>query len=47
MAGIEAIVGGSSQSYLEEFNRARAEAIERLKEEAAKIGANAVLSMDF
>lgn len=47
VAGIEAIVGGASQTYLEEFNKARNEAIERLKENAARVGANAVLSVDF
>jgi uncharacterized protein YbjQ (UPF0145 family) len=47
VAGIEALVGGSSQAYLEEFNKARDEAIERLKENAVKMGANAVIGVDF
>jgi len=47
VAGIEALVGGSSQAYLEEFNKARDEAIERLKENAVRMGANAVIGVDF
>jgi uncharacterized protein YbjQ (UPF0145 family) len=47
MAGLRSIAGGEIKEYVVMLNDARNLAMERLKEEAAKVGANAVLDMKF
>jgi uncharacterized protein YbjQ (UPF0145 family) len=47
VAGIESIFGGEITSYVSELENARRESLQRLMENARKMGANAVLSMDF
>jgi uncharacterized protein YbjQ (UPF0145 family) len=47
MAGLKNIVGGELKGYTELLDDARSEAIERMKSEAAAIGANAVLNVRF
>ena len=47
VAGIEALVGGRGSAYLAELEKARNEALEELKVNAAKMGANAVVAVDF
>jgi len=47
IAGIEALVGGRSEAYIEELKKAREEALRDLVNEAAKLGANAVVGVDF
>ncbi len=47
VAGFEAMLGGEVRSFTSEMEKARVEALERLKENAAKMGANAVLRMDI
>jgi uncharacterized protein YbjQ (UPF0145 family) len=47
MAGLKNIVGGELKSYTELLNEAREEAIERMKAQAAAIGANAILNVRF
>ena len=47
VAGIEAIVGGRSETYIVELKKARDEAIQDLMREAASRGANAVVGVDF
>jgi uncharacterized protein YbjQ (UPF0145 family) len=45
IAGVRGVVGGEVSSYTKLMLTARAEAIDRLRQEAARIGANAVISM--
>lgn len=46
-AGIRDIVGGRSGAYEEELRKARQIAIEEMSEEAAGLGANAVIGVDI
>lgn len=46
-AGLKNIVGGEIKAYTELLSEARDIAIERLKENAAKMGADAVVMMRF
>ncbi|MCJ7632035.1 heavy metal-binding domain-containing protein [Candidatus Bathyarchaeota archaeon] len=47
VAGIQGMFGGEITSYVSELENARRESLQRLMENARKIGANAVLSTDF
>ena len=47
ISGIQALTGGKGTAYAEEIEKARKEALEDLKNEARKLGANGVLSIDF
>lgn len=47
VAGIQSMFGGEITSYVSELENARRESVERLMENARKIGANAVLNTDF
>jgi uncharacterized protein YbjQ (UPF0145 family) len=47
VAGIEGLFGGEVTSYSSECEKARQESLDRLVENARKIGANAVVSVDF
>ncbi|MCR1900788.1 heavy metal-binding domain-containing protein [Ligilactobacillus apodemi] len=46
-AGLKSIVGGEIKGYTKMLNNSRHEAIERLKKEAADMGADAVVMMRF
>lgn len=46
-ASLKNLVGGELRSYTDLMNAARAEAIERMTQEAAALGANAVLNVRF
>ena len=46
-AGIRNIVGGRSNSYEEELNKARTNAMRELEERAQRMGANAVVGIDI
>ena len=46
-AGVRDIVGGRSASYEKELGRAREIAMRELEDEAAKLGANAVVGVDI
>jgi uncharacterized protein YbjQ (UPF0145 family) len=46
-AGLKSLVGGEIKSYTTMLSDAREEAINRMKEEAEKRGANAVVSVRF
>lgn len=46
-AGIRDIVGGRSGSYEKELRKAKAAALEALQEEAAELGADAVIGVDL
>ena len=46
-AGIEGIFGGEVTAYTSECEKARRESLNRLIEDARRIGANAILSVDF
>jgi uncharacterized protein YbjQ (UPF0145 family) len=47
VSGVQAITGGKGTAYAKEIEKARKEALEDLKNEAKKLGANGVLSIDF
>jgi len=47
LAGIEAAIGGRAESYIVELKKARDEAIQDLIREASRLGANAVVGVDF
>jgi uncharacterized protein YbjQ (UPF0145 family) len=47
ISGIQALTGGKGTAYAEEIEKARKEALEDLKNEAKKLGANGVLSINF
>jgi uncharacterized protein YbjQ (UPF0145 family) len=47
ISGFQALTGGKGTAYAEEIEKARKEAIQNLKNEAKKLGANGVLSIDF
>lgn len=46
-AGIRDIVGGRSAAYEKELRKAKAIAIDEMKEEARSLGANAVVGVDL
>jgi uncharacterized protein YbjQ (UPF0145 family) len=46
-AGLRSLVGGEIHEYTELLNQSREEALDRLKEHALALGANAVVSMWF
>ena len=46
-AGIRDIVGGRSAAYEQELRKAKAIAIDEMKEQATRLGANAVLGVDL
>jgi uncharacterized protein YbjQ (UPF0145 family) len=47
IAGIESMIGGEVTAFSYEIEKARAEAIDRIRAKAAALGANAVLSVDI
>ncbi len=47
MAGFKNMVGGELKSYTELLNESREQAVERMKEQARQLGANAVLNIRF
>ncbi|MFB0551524.1 MAG: YbjQ family protein [Nitrososphaeria archaeon] len=46
-AGIESMFGGEVTAYTSEIEKARAEALERMKNRAVEMGANAVIGLDI
>jgi uncharacterized protein YbjQ (UPF0145 family) len=46
MAGFESMVGGEVTSFTSEMEKARWEAIERVKSRAIAVGANAIIGLD-
>ena len=46
-AGIRDIVGGRSAAYEEELRKAKTIALDEMQEEAARMGANAVVGVDL
>jgi uncharacterized protein YbjQ (UPF0145 family) len=47
MAGFKNIIGGELKGYSELLQESRAEALDRMKAQAEKIGANAILNVRF
>lgn len=47
MAGLKNVFGGELKGYTELLNESRAEAVERLKQHAASMGADAVVNVRF
>ena len=46
-AGLRSIIGGEIHEYTELLNQSREQALDRLKEHAQALGANAVVSVQF
>jgi uncharacterized protein YbjQ (UPF0145 family) len=46
-AGVRDIVGGRSAAYEKELKRAKAIALQEIEEEAAALGANAIIGLDL
>ncbi len=46
-AGLRSIIGGEIHEYTELLNQSREQALERLKEHAKALGANAVINVQF
>lgn len=47
MAGLKNTFGGELKGYTELLNESRQESIERMKQQAAQVGANAVINVRF
>jgi len=47
MAGLKNIVGGELKGYTELLNEARQQALERMQQQAAQLGGNAVINIRF
>mgnify|MGYP001125527592 FL=1 len=47
VAGIQSMVGGEVTSFTSELEKARMEAIDRVRQKAAAIGANAIVGLDL
>jgi uncharacterized protein YbjQ (UPF0145 family) len=47
MAGLKTIVGGEIKSYTDMISKARDEALARMKQEAEKLGADAIVMVRF
>lgn len=47
MAGLKGIVGGELKGYTEMLNEARTQALQRMMDDAARRGANAVVNVRF
>lgn len=47
IAGIQSFVGGEVTAFTSELEKARAEAIERVKSKALALGANAIIGLDL
>ena len=47
LAGIQTALGGEIEAFTSEMEKARREALQRAVEKASKIGANALIGLDF
>ena len=47
VAGIQSAIGGEVSAFTYEIEKARSEALDRMKSDARQIGANAVIGVDF
>jgi len=47
LAGIQSMVGGEVSSFTSELEKARMEAIDRARQKAAAMGANAIVGLDM
>jgi len=47
VAGIQSMVGGEVSAFTSEIEKARLEALERMKEKVRRVGANAVVGLDI
>jgi len=47
VAGIQSLVGGEVTAFTTELEKARVEAIERVKSKALSLGANAIIGLDL
>lgn len=47
VAGIQSIIGGEVSAFTSELEKARNEAIERVKRKAQEMGANAIVGLDI
>jgi uncharacterized protein YbjQ (UPF0145 family) len=47
VAGIESMFGGEVSAFTSEIEKARVEAMDRMKEQARRMGANAIIGLDI
>jgi len=47
LASVQTVFGGEVSAFTKELEKARNEAINRIKEEARKLGANAIIGIDL
>ena len=47
VAGVQSMFGGEVSAFTSEIEKARGEAMERMKEKARKLGANAIIGLDI
>ena len=47
VAGIQSMIGGEVSAFTSEIEKARVEALERMKDRARQLGANAVVGLDI
>lgn len=47
VAGIQSVFGGEVSAFTSEIEKARGEAIDRMKEKARRLGANSVVGLDI
>jgi len=47
LASVKSVFGGKIGAYVSELKKARDEALNLMKEEAARLGANAIVGVDF
>jgi uncharacterized protein YbjQ (UPF0145 family) len=47
VAGIESMFGGEVSAFTSEIEKARVEAMDRMKEQARRLGANAIIGLDI
>jgi len=47
VAGIQSMIGGEVTAFTSELEKARAEAMDRVKQRALELGANAIIGLDL
>lgn len=47
VAGIQSMFGGEVSAFTSEIEKARVEALDRMKEQAQRVGANAIIGLDI
>ncbi len=47
VAGIQSMFGGEVSAFTSEIEKARVEALDRMKDQARRVGANAIIGLDI